>query len=201
MVRLPRQAEQISDVKVDDVSVGALTTYTFNSVVSDHTISASFEIVNMYTISANTGKGGSVSPKGIITIPEESNQSYQIIPDNGYRILRVIVDNLDLGALSEYTFNSVFSNHSISAEFTSETDVSAYPSPFRDEFNLKIETPMTDKFDLYVYDVASKLVYSQKEVEGNAVTNVNLQNSPKGVYIVRLYYDNVMVSTIKVMKF
>ena len=197
----PDYGSKITDVKVDNLSVGAVSSYTFDNVISDHSISATFEYVNLFSITASASSGGSINPKGMITIPEESSQSYTIQPDKGYRILKVVVDNLDNGILYEYTFNSVYTNHSITAEFTSETVVNAYPSPFKDEFNLKIETPLQDKFDLYIFDVASKLVYSQSGVEGNAVTKINLQNSPKGVYIVRLYCDNVMVNTIKVIKF
>ena len=192
---------KIADVLADNVSVGAVSSFSFDNVVSDHTISATFATVNMYTITASSTSGGSINPKGSITIPEESTQTYEITPDKGYRTLKVLVDNLDMGLLSEYTFNSVFANHSIAAEFTSETVVSVYPSPFRDEFNVKIETPLQDKFDLYVFDVAAKVVYSKSAVDGNEVTKVNLQNSPKGVYIVRLYYDNVIVNTSKVIKF
>ena len=36
---------QLSDVKVDDVSMGPLTTYTFNNVTTDHTIAASFIVL------------------------------------------------------------------------------------------------------------------------------------------------------------
>ncbi len=136
----------------------------------------------------------------MITIPEESSQTYQISPDNGYRILKVLVDNVDLGTLSEYTFNSVNSDHSISAEFTSDTEVSVYPNPFTDEFKVKIETPLDGKFDLYVFDVASRIVFRKMDVDGNSEINVNLQHSSKGVYIVRLYQDNKVVSTTKVVK-
>jgi hypothetical protein len=38
----PNSYYQISDVKVDGVSKGAITSYTFNNVTSSHSISASF---------------------------------------------------------------------------------------------------------------------------------------------------------------
>ena len=40
---LPDSGYKIKDVKVDGVSVGAVSSYTFNNVTSDHTISATFE--------------------------------------------------------------------------------------------------------------------------------------------------------------
>lgn len=197
----PAPGYRISDVMVDNESVGILLGFSFENVVSNHTISVSFEPIKMFSISANAGAGGSIDPKGMVTIPEESTQTYQVTPDKGYRILHVTVDGLDLGSVSEYTFNSVFSDHSITAAFTTETLVSAYPSPFSEEFKVKVETPLPGKFDLYVFDVTSRVAYSKSGVDGNEEIKVNLKSSPRGIYIVRLYYDNVMVSTIKVIKF
>jgi hypothetical protein len=110
------------------------------------------------------------------------------------------VDNKSVGNVSTYTFDSVNANHSITAEFTSETSATAYPSPFRDGFNVRIDTPLEDKFDLYVYDIASTIVYFQKEVQGNTVTTINLESSPGGVYIVRLYHYGVVTATVKLIK-
>jgi hypothetical protein len=196
----PDDGYKISDVIVDNASVGAVSSYTFEDVVSNHTISASFEYINLYKIASNAGSGGSINPKGIITIPEESSQTYLISPDNGYRILKVLVDNLDLGTLPEYTFSSVSSDHSISAEFTSETEVIVYPNPFTDKFTVKIETPLNGKFHIIVFDVASRIVYNQTDVDGNEETIVNLNSSPRGVYIIRLYYDDLVIITTKVIK-
>jgi len=39
----PNSGYKISNVKVDGVSVGAVSSYTFNNITSDHTISATFE--------------------------------------------------------------------------------------------------------------------------------------------------------------
>ncbi len=46
----PSEGYEISDVFVDGVSVGAVTSYTFSSVVADHTITASFSSFVRYQI-------------------------------------------------------------------------------------------------------------------------------------------------------
>ncbi len=46
---------KISDVKVDNVSVGAVSSYAFENVVANHTISASFDFINLYEITASAG--------------------------------------------------------------------------------------------------------------------------------------------------
>ncbi len=42
--RIVRERDSIEDVLVDGSSVGAVSSYTFNNVTSNHTISASFMI-------------------------------------------------------------------------------------------------------------------------------------------------------------
>src|SRR5437899_3108174 len=57
----------VADVLVDGVSVGAVTSYTFNSVAANQTIDASFTI-DTYTITASAGANGAIAPPGVTTI-------------------------------------------------------------------------------------------------------------------------------------
>ncbi len=52
----PNAGYHVNDVLVDLVSRGAITSYTFNTVTGDHTISASFAI-NTYTLAVNATNG------------------------------------------------------------------------------------------------------------------------------------------------
>ncbi len=54
----------IVDVQVDGGSLGAVPSYTFTNVVSNHTIIATFA-VNTYNIIATASTGGSISPSGV----------------------------------------------------------------------------------------------------------------------------------------
>jgi len=69
------------------------------------------------TITASSGTGGSVSPSGSLTVPPGGNASFIIAPDPGYRVLSVIVDGANRGAISDYTFTNVTANHTIAAYF------------------------------------------------------------------------------------
>ena len=57
---------QIADVRVDNVSVGAISSYSFSSVTANHSISATFETA-FYDITASSGNGGSISPPGTLS--------------------------------------------------------------------------------------------------------------------------------------
>ena len=51
----PDLGYHVADVLVDDVSVGAVTSYTFTDVTADHTISATFAI-DTFTITPSAGR-------------------------------------------------------------------------------------------------------------------------------------------------
>lgn len=127
---------EIDDVLVDSVSVGAVSTYTFNSVSSDHTISASFKTVSQggggvdpgpvfkyYTITATAGTGGAISPSGSVSVTSGSSQTFNITADTDYEIEDVLVDGSSVGAVSTYSFNYIYSDHTISASFKSTGQV------------------------------------------------------------------------------
>jgi uncharacterized repeat protein (TIGR01451 family) len=113
---MPNTGYHISDVLVDGSSVGPVSSYTFNNVTANHTISASFAI-NTYTINASAGPGGSVSPSGMVSVNYGGSQTFSITPNSCYHIADVTVDGNSVGAVSSYTFNNVTANHTISASF------------------------------------------------------------------------------------
>lgn len=190
----------IEDVLIDDESVGAVSSYTFNNVTSDHTIhadftstdaytvsgrvtdqdgealagvsvvleetglsavtgsdgsyqipgvlegtymitaakdgynSASTEVTvsedlsgvdftltskagNIYTIMSTAGEGGEIEPSAAVAVYAGESQSFTISPDRGYVISEVLVDDASVGAVDSYTFENVYSDHTIHADF------------------------------------------------------------------------------------
>jgi uncharacterized protein (TIGR02145 family) len=59
----PSANYKVLDVLVDDVSAGAITSYTFSNVTANHTIYASF--VSVYTVSFNTLGGSAIAPQSV----------------------------------------------------------------------------------------------------------------------------------------
>jgi transcriptional regulator CtsR len=108
----------LADLKVDGVSQGALSSYTFTNVQANHTIAASFTANGPYTINASAGSGGSITPSGAVSASCGSNQPFAISPDACHDIANVTVDGGSVGAVSGYTFTNVQANHTISASFT-----------------------------------------------------------------------------------
>lgn len=111
----------ISDVVIDSVSVGAISTFTFTNVIADHTISATFAIDSVapgnHTITSSAGSNGSISPLGAVSVTDSTDQSFTITANNGYHISDVLVDSVSVGAVSAYSFTNVTTDHTISATY------------------------------------------------------------------------------------
>lgn len=84
-----------------------------------------------YIITATAGEGGSLSPSGSTLVREGRDQTYTVVPDDGYRIADVLVDGNSVGAVESYTFDNVQKRHAIEAVFIEEESPSA-GSPFTD---------------------------------------------------------------------
>lgn len=116
----PLTGYHIADVKVDNVSQGAISSYTFTNVRANHTITASFAI-NTYTITATAGSNGSILPSGAVVVSYGGNQTFAITPNAGYHVFDVTVDGVSQGAVTSYTFTNVTANHTITASFAINT--------------------------------------------------------------------------------
>ncbi len=112
----PNTGYLVDNVFVDGVNVGAVTSYRFNTISANHTITAS--LVSTYTITASTtSANGSISPAGPTIVPAGGTQTYTIAPNHGYKINYVAVNGASVGAVTTYTFNNVRQNYTIKADF------------------------------------------------------------------------------------
>ena len=109
----------IANVLVDGGSVGAVASYTFTSVTTSHTISATFA-VNTFTITATAGSGGTIAPSGAVLVPYASNQTFTITPNSGYHVDDVLVDKASVGPVTTYTFEKNIADHTIHAIFAAD---------------------------------------------------------------------------------
>jgi hypothetical protein len=112
----PSAGNSIANVTVDGVSQGVISSYAFNNVTANHTISATFN-TNSFMIGSSASPGGTISPPGSVAVPYGASQTFTITPDAGYAILDVLIDGSSKGAVSSYTFQNVTSSHTINAIF------------------------------------------------------------------------------------
>ena len=82
-----------------------------------------------YVITVTAGKGGTISPKGIVNVTDGENQTFIITADNGYEVREVKVDGTDIGPVTSYSFEKVTDDHTLYVVFAKKGAASPSPSP------------------------------------------------------------------------
>ncbi|WP_194535002.1 PKD domain-containing protein [Zobellia nedashkovskayae] len=108
---------KIADVLVDGVSQGAVESFTFEAVSSEHTIEASFEEI-FKVIMSSSSLGGTISPSGAVSVAQGEDHWFTAAPNEGYKFAYFIVDNSFTVGEPTYAFENVNDNHTIEAVFT-----------------------------------------------------------------------------------
>jgi hypothetical protein len=78
-----------------------------------------WRVVNIYTVTASAGTGGSITPSGAVEAESGADVGFTVSANSGYRISDVMVDGIGVGAVTSYAFDNVSSDHIIRAEFES----------------------------------------------------------------------------------
>ncbi|MEI8082123.1 MAG: polysaccharide deacetylase family protein, partial [Actinomycetes bacterium] len=93
--------------------------YRFSSVTADRLLAASF--VQTFTVTAQAGDGGAISPPGVLSVDRGATQAYTITPAAHHHVQDVNVDGTSKGPVTSYTFEGVTGPHTISATFATDT--------------------------------------------------------------------------------
>jgi len=112
----PDHGFRVKSVVVDGDDQGPMNQYYFEKMDQNHTLDVQFESARVI-VQAVAGNHGSISPSGAVVVAEGDSQAFDIIPDPGYTIQNVRVDNQDLGQLDQYLFENLTESHDIAAFF------------------------------------------------------------------------------------
>ncbi|MFH2068876.1 MAG: CFI-box-CTERM domain-containing protein [Candidatus Omnitrophota bacterium] len=74
-------------------------------------------VIPTYTVTSFAGLHGTISPLGPVEVVEGDTPIFKITPDTWYHISDVLVGGVSVGAVSSYTFDAVYADSTISAEF------------------------------------------------------------------------------------
>ena len=156
------------------------------------TLFAQWQLIqpNQFIITATVTIGGTITPNGEIVVEEGASQSFIIIPEENYTILDVLVDEISQGAIAEYLFENVNSNHTIHAIFENvgvgeniAQKTLIYPNPTNSEIYIKSESPI---HKVEIYSITGALLLT----ENNFNKKISVSTLAKGVYMVKIYKDN-----------
>ncbi len=119
---IPNLGFKIKDVLIDNVSMGAINSYTFKKVLKNYTFRVLFE-VSKFEITSLISKGGKIIPTNKQKITYKDSITYTIIPDIGYSIYDVLINDESIGVVNSYTFRNVLADQTIGAVFNLDTFV------------------------------------------------------------------------------
>jgi hypothetical protein len=118
----PAAGLAIKKVIVDGHDEGVHSSWTFDQVNQDHTITAEFTSI-IYHITVVQGSHGSITPSGITHVNWGGTPAFAITPDSGYMIESVRVDGVNVGTQPVYTFPPVTADHTLTATFVKRWDI------------------------------------------------------------------------------
>ncbi|KPA10522.1 secreted protein containing PKD domain protein [Candidatus Magnetomorum sp. HK-1] len=116
-----KQSETIHQMIITPVypGFGDVTLTVFASDDQDYT-STSF-LVSIrhveHTIHAIVGQNGKINHPDVFTVPSGKDIKYKIIPDNGYRVENVMINEKNVGSINEYVFWSISDDYTITVSF------------------------------------------------------------------------------------
>ena len=189
----PMPGYQVASVIVDGVDQGSTMAYTFTNVQTDHSIVVSFSPIQpapvaQHTITVTQGTNGIISPS-TISVANNGSQTFTIAPVAGSQTASVIVDGVDQGAISSYTFSNVQAPHTITATFTAIPSNLPVPTDFKVGFGIgsgvvnwvKISESFTFKFDFASLANVSAFRLYQKKPQDSSYSMVGEFSNPSGL--------------------
>ena len=93
---------------------GEVMTISLENITTNHNLVVTSEPFK-YTITTSAGSNGSITPSA--TVNYGSSKTINISPSTGYEVNEVIVDGVNKGKITTYTFNNITDNHTISVTF------------------------------------------------------------------------------------
>ncbi len=162
----------VTHVYVDGIDQGALGSYTFTDLDSNHTIFAATEVdPTTYSITAVADTNSAILPSGIVTVTAGDDQEFTVTANPSYHITHLYVDFVDHGAIGTYLFEDVTANHVIFV--TSESD-DAYAPAFELNGNLTVNGGTELSGNAIIDGNVQAAAYKASDGTAGATSNVSL---------------------------
>lgn len=152
----------------------------------DRTLVANFEALPTFTITAMAGANGAITPQGDVQVVQGADQTFTMTPNFGARIVKVLVDGIDIGPVEEYTFTNVNRDHTIYVSFSGMgveeaevLNVNVYPNPAKDMVYVEGEGIET----VALYDMLGNCL---RIMDYNLVKELNVSGVTQGTYVLML---------------
>jgi M6 family metalloprotease-like protein len=92
-------------------------TYTILNIQEDQIVRIEGLVIDTVQVFASADENGKITPSGTIKVNYGGLQTFQIAPDIGYSVDKVLVDEVNVGSNKNYTLSNIIKFHSIHATF------------------------------------------------------------------------------------
>lgn len=86
----------------------------------------------------------------------------------------------------------------ITEELLTDSKITIYPNPVKDIFTIKTETEHIQHLKAELYNLAGAILLSEEVKPGN--TKINTEGLPSSVYILKIYDNQHVIKSFKVIK-
>ncbi len=178
----------IKDILVNDISMGALETYSFKNISENQTIEARFAI-NRYMVSVES-RAGEVSGAGEYDHGTEVTLSAH--PFDNFVFNYWTEDGEPVSGDPDYSF-TLLGERSLVANFSSTDNVLIYPNPAGDHLHVASNGSIQQ---VQIFDPSGKMVYSREKI---SITphRINISGFSSGLYTIRVFNDEGEVHSEK----
>ncbi|MDR0926206.1 MAG: choice-of-anchor J domain-containing protein [Ignavibacteria bacterium] len=202
----PNAGYEVEEVLVDGVKATFTgNTYEFTNIQTDHTIHVSFKALPTFEITALAGPNGTITPSGVLIVPQGGNQLFVFTPANQYLVEHVSINGVVLQENeypnNQYEFTNVQADALIYVTFIFDVGIedvensliSVHPNPTSGSVMLSHEGIEIDRLE--VLNLTGSLVLEFT----NVTDEIDLSKLPNGTYTLR-FHTKAGVETHRIVK-
>jgi hypothetical protein len=178
--------------------------YTINNIVTDQYITVTDLVLLKYQIVSKTNAGGMISPLGITMIEHGGSQTFEITANDKYKIDRVEVDGVNVGAVESYTFSNVTEAGKIEAFFKySPVGIGDNETPTIEVFSYHnvvtiLNNDLVPVKSVEIIDMYGRMIWQGKTTAEKTEITLNVAT---GIYGVRIATEtNVTTTKVNITK-
>jgi PKD repeat protein len=166
---IPDSEYKLENTVLDQKYLGAVSEYIFTNINANHHLEFIFSEASYYTISALSGSGGEIVPSGIIHVCENHHKTFKIMPEPGYAIDTIWIDNQPIKPTNQYTFKKIQSAHKLDVQFkpvdAPEANFTCIPTHGLPSLEVHFTNQSVNEIAQYRWDFGDGTHSSQKNPE------------------------------------
>ncbi|KPA19558.1 transmembrane protein [Candidatus Magnetomorum sp. HK-1] len=177
---VPDDGYVIDKVQIDGAFIDPISNYTFWNIADHHRIHVTFR--PKMVIMADSGSNGTIEPSGMIQVETGGYKTFEMKPDDDYRVADVIVDGVSQGPISRYIFWDIQTGHTIEVQFIRDLfTIQASSGPYGKVFPEGKIAVTPGMFQFFEFEPDHGFRVASVKVDGTEIGPVN-----------QYYFENII---------